>query len=122
GLKHEIVTLPSVSTLAVLRRELAGRKPAPKAVAVLADPVFDAQDERLKIAKTLKASGRQQVPLRTSVASETRAADLLRSAAESGVAAESLRIPRLPFTRQQADAIAGLAPASRRKEATDFAA
>lgn len=43
---HEIVSLPSASTIAVMRRELAGRQLAPKAVAVLADPVFDKNDER----------------------------------------------------------------------------
>src|SRR5439155_4571202 len=43
----EVVTVPSASTVAVLRRDLAGRQPAPKAVAVLADPVFDRQDPRL---------------------------------------------------------------------------
>src|SRR5260370_40313557 len=37
---HEIVTLPSASVLSVLRHEEMGRKQAPKAVAVLADPVF----------------------------------------------------------------------------------
>src|SRR5262249_2996065 len=37
---HEVVHLPSASALAVLRRELAGRQPAAKTVAVLADPVF----------------------------------------------------------------------------------
>ena len=45
---HEIVSLPSASTLAVLRRELSGRQPAAKAVAVLADPVFDRHDPRVK--------------------------------------------------------------------------
>lgn len=45
--EHEVVSLPSASTLAVLRRETAGRKPAPKAVAVLADPVFEASDLRM---------------------------------------------------------------------------
>ncbi|MBS1790839.1 MAG: CHAT domain-containing protein [Acidobacteria bacterium] len=44
---HEIVNLPSASTLAVLRHETAERKKAPKTVAVLADPVFDAEDMRL---------------------------------------------------------------------------
>ena len=46
--QHEIVSLPSASTLAVLRREQGGRKPAPKQVAVLADPVFDRNDPRVK--------------------------------------------------------------------------
>ncbi|MGH9841256.1 MAG: CHAT domain-containing protein, partial [Blastocatellia bacterium] len=44
---HEVISLPSASTLAVLRRELEGRQPAPKALAVLADPVVDKNDERL---------------------------------------------------------------------------
>ena len=45
--EHEIVSLPSASTLAVLRQETAGRKPAPKTIAVLADPVFAINDLRL---------------------------------------------------------------------------
>jgi hypothetical protein len=45
---HEIVNLPSASTLAVLRRELVGRQPAARTVAVLADPVLQAGDARVK--------------------------------------------------------------------------
>ena len=48
--KHEIIYLPSASTLAVLRRELAGRKLPPKAVAVIADPVFSKDDVRARAA------------------------------------------------------------------------
>jgi tetratricopeptide (TPR) repeat protein len=44
---HEIVSLPSASVLAVLRRELAGRGRAARMVAVLADPVFEPDDERV---------------------------------------------------------------------------
>src|SRR5436305_11749540 len=44
---HEIVSLPSASALALQRRELAGRQPAPKMLAVIADPVFDRTDVRL---------------------------------------------------------------------------
>lgn len=43
-IEHEIVNMPSASTLAVLRKETRGRKPAEKAVAVLADPVFEPDD------------------------------------------------------------------------------
>jgi CHAT domain-containing protein len=46
-IKHEIVTAPSASVIAVLRKETAGRKPASKAVAVLADPVFSRDDPRV---------------------------------------------------------------------------
>src|SRR5262245_47934490 len=45
---HEIVSLPSASSLAALRRELAGRAPAPKTVAVIADRVFDESEQRIK--------------------------------------------------------------------------
>jgi len=51
-LDHEIVSLPSASVLAALRRELADRKPAPKTVAVLADPVFEPDDARVKLRLT----------------------------------------------------------------------
>ncbi|MCC5609866.1 tetratricopeptide repeat protein [Nostoc sp. CHAB 5834] len=45
-LNHEIVNLPSASTIDILRKEIKERK-APKTLAVLADPVFSKQDERL---------------------------------------------------------------------------
>jgi CHAT domain-containing protein len=44
---HEIAYLPSVSTLLVQRRLLAGRRPAPGWLAVVADPVYDRADARL---------------------------------------------------------------------------
>ncbi|HZT33085.1 MAG TPA: CHAT domain-containing protein [Bryobacteraceae bacterium] len=44
---REIVRLPSASTIVVLRKEAAGRKPNPPRVAILADPVFDALDPRV---------------------------------------------------------------------------
>ena len=47
-LEHaEVDYLPSATTLALQRRRLAGRAPAPKWAAVLADPVFTADDPRL---------------------------------------------------------------------------
>jgi CHAT domain-containing protein/Tfp pilus assembly protein PilF len=41
---HEIVNLPSVTAIATQRQELKGRKTAPKTLAILADPVFQADD------------------------------------------------------------------------------
>jgi CHAT domain-containing protein len=41
---HEVVSLPSASALALLRRELAGRPPAPRQAAIVADPLFDPAD------------------------------------------------------------------------------
>jgi CHAT domain-containing protein/Tfp pilus assembly protein PilF len=52
---HEIVNVPSASTLAELRRAQANRKPAPKALAVFADPVYDARDERLNGTKGISS-------------------------------------------------------------------
>src|SRR5262245_31937921 len=47
--KHEIINLPSASTLAALRRETAKRQPAPKTLAILADPIFERGEDRLKL-------------------------------------------------------------------------
>ena len=44
---HEVVNLPSASVLSVIRRETAGRPAAAKTIAILADPVFDANDPRV---------------------------------------------------------------------------
>ncbi|MFL6292671.1 MAG: CHAT domain-containing protein [Thermoanaerobaculia bacterium] len=46
-LGHEVVTLPSASALAVIRRET--RAPASATLAVVADPVFDANDPRVAV-------------------------------------------------------------------------
>ena len=88
--EHEIVMLPSASVLAVMRREVSGRSPAPRALAVIADPVFEATDPR--VTATVNSS-------------DTR----------DGVS-------RLPFSREEANGIAALAPATQVLKATDFAA
>ncbi len=45
--EHEIVTLPSASVLATLRRRASERPPAAGSLAVVADPVFGPDDPRL---------------------------------------------------------------------------
>jgi CHAT domain-containing protein len=54
---HEIVSLPSASVIAMLRRETAGRPLPPRSVLVLADPVFEPDDPRLRA--VFRAAGRQ---------------------------------------------------------------
>ncbi len=49
--QHEIVSLPSASTIALLRREVKDRPPAAKTLAVLANPVFSRDDDRFKTAQ-----------------------------------------------------------------------
>ena len=99
---HEIVVLPSATVLAAIRSDAAGRRPAPHALAVLADPVFDARDPRVRGA----GSGRADAP----------PASVLRSLEDTGESG----IARLPDTRREAEAILALVPAAERKAALDF--
>lgn len=96
AVNHEIVMAPSASVLAILRQETGGRKPAEKAVAVLADPVFSADDARISPPKKISTS--------------------LRSVASEG----SQEFMRLRFSRAEAEEIARLAPASSTLKALDF--
>src|SRR5262245_8701126 len=91
--EHEVTSIPSASTLAVLRRELEGRAPAEKVVAVFADPVFDKTDERVTGESSRNTGGHHG----------------------ARVADEATPLPRLPYTRQEADAILALAPPTGRK-------
>ena len=122
---HEVVSLPSASALAVLRRELAGREPAPKTVAVLADPVFEKGDERLKSSIASRGASRgtgQPVSAHPRAAYPALDSDLKRSARDLDLGDEGFRLPRLPFTRKEAQTIISLAPADQRLVALDFAA
>ena len=47
-MEHEIIQLPSASVLAMLRKKIEARVPAPRLIAVVADPVFDTRDPRVK--------------------------------------------------------------------------
>jgi CHAT domain-containing protein/predicted negative regulator of RcsB-dependent stress response len=102
--EHEIINLPSASALAVLRRELAGRQPAEKTVAVLADPVFSANDTRVKSGGKTRAGGETTPDL-------TRAIDDVRG---------DLR--RLLMTRGEAEAIFSVTPLNAGLKALDFQA
>ena len=111
--EHEIVNLPSISTLAVLRREFSGRKPAPKAVAILADPVFDVHDDRLHLASTNETSPAEPSQV-------TARSELDRSAQGVGVARGIF--PRLPFSGREAKAIYSIAQKGNALKELDFEA
>ncbi|AFY33799.1 CHAT domain-containing tetratricopeptide repeat protein [Calothrix sp. PCC 7507] len=108
--KHEIVSLPSATTLAVLRKELKGRKTAPKKLAVLADPIFSYDDERLK-----KIIARRSSP-------STNKGDVNSIALARAARDTSVSFDRLPFTREEAQGILALVPKSMQLRAFDFAA
>jgi CHAT domain-containing protein/uncharacterized protein HemY len=109
---HEIINLPSASTLAVLRNEVKDRSAAPRMLAVFADPVFDERDERLK-AEAAKAK-----PEKGEMADTTR--KLIVS--KLGDAEDGFRIQRLKFTRHEAERIAQAATVDDTRIALDFAA
>jgi CHAT domain-containing protein/Tfp pilus assembly protein PilF len=104
-LDHELVQLPSASVLAVVRQEMATRIAPKKEVAVLADPVYQADD--------LRITAKNSSPGATSKATSSN-----RSVWESGL--ENLQ--RLPFSRREADAIVNLVSRDQSLKAVDFAA
>jgi len=130
---YEIVTLPSASTLAVLRRETANRARPSKSVAVLADPVFEETDARVQAvtAQNHQRGGAQQTPGRRKESrveltySRTvleRATRFTANMEANGTVREESRITRLPFTRFEAEGILAAAPPSQSLKATDFRA
>jgi CHAT domain-containing protein len=102
-INHEIITAPSASVMAVLRQETAGRKPAGKAVAVLADPVFSSDDARVSQQKTVSATGSAKT-----------------SALRSGTQPSAQNFVRLRFSRNEAEEIARLSPVGDTLKALDF--
>ena len=89
--EHEVVNLPSASVLEVLRRETAGRAVPAGTVAVLADPVFERDDPRVRAAiRAPGTAGAQPPPGRP----------------ERGT---TFRLARLPATRLEADAVVAAA-------------
>ena len=107
-LDHEVVNLPSASAFAIQRENLSHRQSAPKAVAVIADPVFSIDDARFKAGAPVAVSNEQ---------SSTRIIEHL-----TGSANGQLSIQRLPFTRQEAERILAVAPRESSMKALDFRA
>ena len=107
-LDHELVSLSSASAFAVQRQNLAHREPAPKTLAVIADPVFSVNDARMKKG-----------------VSETPSTPVATRIIEHGPATASgsqFSIPRLPFTRWEADQILAVARNGSNLKALDFRA
>jgi CHAT domain-containing protein/Tfp pilus assembly protein PilF len=100
---HEIITAPSASVMAVLRQETAGRRQAEKALFVLADPVFSADDARV-------------VQRATTVA----ASSIPRGAPQPADDIGAQELLRLRFSRQEAEEIARLASPAQTRIALDF--
>ncbi|HEY8459459.1 MAG TPA: CHAT domain-containing protein [Blastocatellia bacterium] len=116
---HEIVNLPSASTLAALRRETAARRPAPKTIALLADPIFDKSDERLKLAASRGRHATRPANQSGDQAERPRR-DLLRAIEAFGESNGDFIFPRLTASGWEAEQIARLAPADQVLKALSF--
>jgi CHAT domain-containing protein len=116
ALEHEIIYSPSASTLAVLRRELVGRKPAARSVFVLADPVFEKNDDRLQqvISRVETEAGALLGPPGTRKLVKLDMATAMETA--------GLKLKRLPYTREEAEGISRLVPETESNRAFDFEA
>ena len=110
---NEIINLPSASALAVLRNESRNRKLPTKTLAVLADPIFDKEDERF-----------QAIAGKNTPKAEFIAATAKRQTrdAKFSLTRDGLELPRLPFTRREADLISATVPENQREKLLDFAA
>lgn len=135
---HEIVSLPSASVMAVLRREIQDRQRPSKMVAVLADPVFENDDPRLinqsetqknETARTQSASHRVTdlrrkalpTPMQSFQVSRPASA-LARALRDAGLSRDGLSVARLPSTRLEAEVILSTASAGAGLKALDFQA
>jgi CHAT domain-containing protein/tetratricopeptide (TPR) repeat protein len=116
---HEIVNLPSASTLAVIRGDTAGRQKAARSVAVLADPVFMPDDERVK---TRDKGPTNTDNSTTSRRESTLERQLIKATEDTGVAQGPFYVPRLPGTRREAEQIVAMVSSVDRRLALDFAA
>ena len=123
---HEVVNLPSATALALIRRETPERQSGMKTLAMLADPVFDANDPRLVMLRKKKtAASRAGVRVRSAEASNASSAigpELMRAAEDFSALAWRKGFSRLPFSRDEADTIAKFVPKNSLLNATGFQA
>lgn len=122
---HEIITLPSASVLAVQRREFMKRNKAPNAVAILANPVFEASDPRVRSASRsgMRSSASRNASNQTRVTSQDGSnidgrASLTRALDDIG----SGPLSWLPYSLDEARAIMKVAPPKHSMQVVDFKA
>lgn len=113
--RYEIVRLPSASVMAIQRTQLAARVPAPKSVAILADPVFDNLDSRVTSQRLYSGS-------RRGIAKPFAASPgVSRSLRDSSITVDG-RIPRLTFSLAEAESVYAASPQADSWKVTGFKA
>ena len=109
-LDHEIVNLPSASTLTAIRRGEMKAGSAAKLVVVMADPVFARDDPRLSASQGFTNSAMAQ----------SMPAYAPGVASRNTQPGEPTSFSRLSGTRQEAEAIIAITPAGKGTMITDF--
>ena len=116
---HDIVNLPSASTIAILRETvIQDRQPAPKTLAVLYDPVFELNDERFNQATSAANPGFAQATDPVDFDQQLNEAALERVLRN----VSSGYIPRLMHTKPEAEGLMALVPDADELSTSDFAA
>lgn len=100
---HQVAYLPSASVLPELRANHPAARP--QRIALIADPVFSEHDPRVHPGEQISSKGLPGA-----------GEDLTRSAGDAGLR----EFPRLIYSRQEAEAIGHLVPASEQWTAMDF--
>jgi CHAT domain-containing protein/tetratricopeptide (TPR) repeat protein len=109
---HEVINLPSISVLAAIRREMTTPgDQQQKIVSILADPVFEVDDPRVRDLNSQEANQNANF-----------SDDLVGALRDFEAFGKGNAIPRLPHTLDEAKAILDLVPSDQATTATDFAA
>ena len=116
--RQEVMNAPSASVVAVIRREAGGRPTGRRTAAVLADPVYDRTDPRVR----RHAGAAREDRAQTGSAASTPGSALERALRSVRGSSDRSALTRLPFSRQEADSIAALAPHGHVREALGFEA
>ena len=117
---HEIVNAPSATTVALQRQETAGRKPASKLIAVIADPVFNAKDERVAIAAGQETSDKEKEAVSGERGLVIKTANIAATASDLGTLRQETTFTRLKSTRKEAEEIIAFAADGPVLQAVDF--
>jgi CHAT domain-containing protein len=125
---HEIINAPSASTIATLRQQMqqerqANQRPAQKAIAIIADPVFGTDDDRFQASHSLPSA--TQASAESAIESLPLSSQLDLSALESAQRSTTNTpfdspvplIPRLGKTEETAKQILKLVPDAAQKTA-----
>jgi CHAT domain-containing protein len=97
--KHQVIHLPSASTVAINRNQLTQRTPAPNTLAIIADPVFSPDDKRFNGETNPSSNGNRGTE------------DIAQLSLERSTATADIeKLSRLFYTRTEADTILQLLP------------